>query len=60
MTPQTIEEEIICFVDKFYSKDKEDLTKQKTIEQIKKWLSEFWSDKVLAFENMLEKFWEMK
>jgi len=59
MTPQTIEEEIICYVDKFYSKDTNNLTKAKTIEEIKRWLSKFGNDKVIAFENMVKKFWEI-
>jgi uncharacterized protein len=34
MIPQTIEEKIICYADKFYSKSAEDLTKPKSLNKI--------------------------
>lgn len=54
MTPETIEEQIICFADKFYSKG--DLTKKLISTQIKKGLTKYGSQKIKQFDIWLEKF----
>jgi uncharacterized protein len=52
--PETLEEKLICFADKFYSKTQ--LYKLKTVDQIKKILSKHGNDSVSRFENMLKLF----
>ncbi|BAG83285.1 MAG: HDIG domain-containing protein [Candidatus Azobacteroides pseudotrichonymphae] len=52
--PETLEEKLICFADKFYSKTQ--LCRIKTIDQIKKSLSKHGRDSVLRFEDMLKLF----
>ncbi|MDR0683302.1 MAG: HDIG domain-containing protein [Dysgonamonadaceae bacterium] len=54
MLPETLEEKLICFSDKFFSKSK--LDRVKTIEQIKKHLSKHGSDSVSRFEEMIKLF----
>jgi len=50
MIPLSIEEKIICFADKFYTKNKCTLTQEKSIEEIKKGLARFGNHKVAIFE----------
>ena len=52
MLPVTIEEKIICYADKFYSKSKKDLSEPKTLEKIKKSLSKHGAEKWVLFEQM--------
>ena len=52
MYPVTVEEEIITYADKFFSKDKP----EKTVEEIKKNLKKFWGEKVKKFEEWHSKF----
>jgi uncharacterized protein len=54
--PQTIEEEIISFADKFYSKGQTDPSKEKTIEEIRKGLEKFGKERVDVFDSWLKKF----
>ncbi|MDR0865937.1 MAG: HDIG domain-containing protein [Candidatus Symbiothrix sp.] len=54
LTPETLEEKLICFADKFYSKSK--LTQVKTVDQIKKHLSKYGADSTIRFENMVKLF----
>ena len=56
MIPISIEEEIICFADKFFSKSEKDLTKEKNLDEVKKELLRFGEDKVKRFNGWLEKF----
>lgn len=56
MSPITVEEEIICFADKFYSKNVENPGKEKEIAEIKNELSRFGDNKVKRFEEWMEKF----
>jgi uncharacterized protein len=48
MIPQSIEEQIICFADTFFSKGK-DLTKEKTPEEVKAKLQKYGKDKTDKF-----------
>ena len=41
MVPISIEEQIICFADKFFSKKPEKLEHEKTVEEVRKYLSKF-------------------
>lgn len=54
LRPQTIEEQIICYADKFFSKTK--LDKQKTYEQALRSLERFGKDGLLVFKQWHEKF----
>ncbi|MFQ5329810.1 MAG: HD domain-containing protein [Thermodesulfobacteriota bacterium] len=54
--PVTIEERIICYADKFFSKQEEFLLKEKPIERIKKGLSKLGKEKVKRFEEMVAFF----
>lgn len=56
MQAQTLEEEIISYADKFFSKTKENLTKEKTIEQIKTELIKYGPEKVEIFLKWHKKF----
>jgi uncharacterized protein len=51
--PETVEEQIICYADKFYSKTR--LERQKTIAQAEKSLAKFGNDGLERF-----KLWEKK
>jgi len=53
-TPKTVEEEIVCLADNFYSK--RNLYKRKTIPQIKRKLKKFREDKVKRFQELLDKY----
>jgi uncharacterized protein len=54
MAPETVEEKLICFADKFYSKSK--LNQVKTVDQVKKHLSKYGPDSTTRFENMVKLF----
>jgi uncharacterized protein len=56
MTPQTIEEKIICYADKFYSKSAEDLTMPKPIEKIRRKLLKHGYEKMARFDAFVEMF----
>ena len=56
MTPQSIEEQIICFTDKFFSKNPEYLEKEKPLDQIREQLLKHGEDKVKRFEEWLRLF----
>lgn len=55
MVPRSIEEQIICFADTFYSKGK-DLKKEKSPDQVRKALQKFGEDKVKIFNLWCEMF----
>lgn len=56
MVPISIEEKIICYADKFYSKKPEYLTKPKPVELINKSLSKHDPGKVKIFEGFIKEF----
>ncbi len=58
MAPVTLEEKIICFADKFYSKVKEDSGDQKSISQIRKELRRHGESKLQQFDEWLVFFKE--
>lgn len=49
MQPQSLEERLICFVDKFYSKTKPDM--EKPVEKIRKSLSRYGEEGLLRFND---------
>ena len=56
MRPQAIEEEIICYADKFYSKNEGQCEKEKTIDQIRINLKKYGENRVAIFDAWLKKF----
>ncbi len=58
MMPLSIEEKIICFADKFYSKKEDNLFIEKTLEQIRKMVFKYGSDKLSLFNEWIVFFGE--
>jgi len=56
MTPQTIEEKIICYADKFFSKSADNLLLPKPFKKVKKSVSKYGEAKWKVFEEMMEVF----
>jgi uncharacterized protein len=56
MLPLTIEEQIICYADKFFSKDAESLLKEKSLEKIRSGIAGFGEDKLKRFDEWLTMF----
>lgn len=54
MLPETLEEQLICFTDKFYSKTHPE--KEKSIDKIRKSLSKHGEDSVKRFDNWCKLF----
>jgi uncharacterized protein len=59
MFPVTLEEKIICFADKFYSKDNYSLTAEKPVWRIREIISRFGEDKLNQFDEWLVFFKEV-
>lgn len=56
MRPVSLEEQLICFADKFYSKTK--LLKEKSVEKIRKGLEPYGEESVLCFDAWCKLFLE--
>ena len=56
MMPVSVEEQIICFADKFYSKDTDFLEQEKPIETVRKGIARFGEDKLLRFDEWVKMF----
>jgi uncharacterized protein len=56
MMPISIEEQIICFADKFFSKNPDFLLKEKPMEKIRSYISKFGQEKLRLFDRWLEMF----
>lgn len=56
MMPVTIEEKIVCYADKFYSKSRQNLIIPKSIEKIRKKILKYGENKIQLFEEMVELF----
>jgi uncharacterized protein len=54
MVPVSLEEQVICFADKFFSKTR--LDSEKTIEKALKSISKYGEDGVIRFNNWCERF----
>jgi uncharacterized protein len=59
MVPITIEEEIVSYADNFFSKRKETLRKEKSIDEIRKAFAPLGENKVKLFNKMAVKFGDM-
>lgn len=53
MLPVSLEEKIICFADKFYSKSKDDFEREKSISEIREIIRSFGNDKLKQFDEWL-------
>jgi uncharacterized protein len=56
MLPETMEEQIVCYADKFFSKNNDPATKEKAIEKITQELETMGPDKVKTFLEWMEQF----
>jgi uncharacterized protein len=56
MLPISLEEQIICYADKFYSKNPKKLHKEKSIDDIRRELKKFGSSKLEQFDLWLKLF----
>jgi len=56
MVPTTIEEEMVCYADKFFSKSADDPAKPKPIEKIEKSLKKYGDHKVEVFRRMMNRY----
>ena len=52
--PETLEEQLICYADKFYSETK--LDKEKSVEKVKEGLSKYGNETVERFEHWCKLF----
>lgn len=57
MVPITIEEQIICFADKFFSKVSDSLIEERPLETIRKKIAKFGVDKLKRFDEWVEMFY---
>jgi len=56
MLPVSLEEQIICYADLFYSKSKKNREKEKTVDQVRKSLRKFGAGKVEIFNRWQRRF----
>lgn len=56
MAPVSIEEQIICYADKFFSKNSNPGSKEKSAEDIKLVLEQYGHDKVAKFQSWIDMF----
>ncbi len=52
MLPVTLEEKIICYADKFYSKKPDALCSEKTLEEVREGIRKYGDDKLQRFDEM--------
>jgi uncharacterized protein len=56
MIPLSVEEQIICFADKFFSKDAESLFQEKPLEKVRKGIARFGEEKLRRFDEWVKLF----
>jgi uncharacterized protein len=56
MVPVTLEEKIICYADKFFSKKPESLHREKPIEEVRSQLTRYGREQLTRFERMYKMF----
>jgi uncharacterized protein len=56
MLPISLEEQIVCFADKFYSKNPQKLNREKSLEKIKKKMGNYGEDKLKKIEEWVMLF----
>jgi uncharacterized protein len=58
MLPLTLEEKIICFADKFFSKKRDTLGQEKPLDEVRRAIEKYGPEKLERFEEMLRLFGE--
>ncbi|WP_303720266.1 HD domain-containing protein [Malonomonas rubra] len=56
MLPLTLEEQIICYADLFYSKNENKRGKEKTVAMVRKSIGRFGEEKLIVFEEWRKRF----
>lgn len=56
LRPHSLAERIICYADLFYSKNRDELTREKSFDQIRSALQRYGDDKVAVFETWYHEF----
>ncbi len=56
MIPLTLEEKLICYADKFYSKSEKHLTSRRSIDEIRKKVTKYGEDKLEQFDILHQLF----
>ena len=56
MSPVSLEEKVICYADKFYSKSSRTVVKEKTVEEIIRSLRRYGEDKAVKFQKWVDFF----
>jgi uncharacterized protein len=56
MVPITLEEKLVCYADKFYSKSDKHLTTPRTPDKIRKKIIKYGEDKLQKFEELIDLF----
>lgn len=56
MLPLTMEEKIICYADKFFSKKKDSPGREKTVEEVRAWIAPYGQEQLQRFEALHELF----
>ncbi|MBW1822938.1 MAG: hypothetical protein JRI92_14620 [Deltaproteobacteria bacterium] len=56
MCPVSIEEQIICYADKFFSKNRKLNSREKSVKKVLKRLEKYGHDKVLRFQSWVDLF----
>lgn len=56
MLPLSLEEQIICYADLFYSKSENNRGKEKSLEKVRKAIGRFGKEKLIVFEQWRQRF----
>lgn len=56
MVPESIEEKIVCYADKFFSKTEHEVVREKTVEDVRKIVSKYGEEKLRTFDEWTELF----
>ncbi|MCL5022872.1 MAG: HD domain-containing protein [Nitrospirae bacterium] len=56
MAPLSLEEKIICFADKFFSKSEDDLLREKPLEEVRETVKGYGAEKLVIFDEWMELF----
>nr|MDA3903665.1 phosphohydrolase [Desulfuromusa sp.] len=56
MRPKTLEEQLICYADLFFSKDNKNRDREKTPAEIREKLQKYGKNKMIIFDQWLKEF----
>ncbi len=59
MVPMSLEEEIVCYADKFFSKNHGGLTREKSLDEVLAYLSQFGEKQVQTFTSWARRFGDL-